>query len=216
MSVEHNLPHPERTPPPERTQAGPDSFDAWLAFHGLNDIESLDSETAGTTLAKAADDIESTLIQQEPGYPKLNNIYKASYVRGIMGEEIINAAIYESVGRSKKPSIMIGYEGLDVEIWAVKNAKLRFIGFKRQGYKEFNTQLSHDGANAIRDNLLVGLDAMYPDLVRLIEDNFDDAEALAQQLIEKGYGTLIESEQQIVAKAGTSVNQDELILARDT
>ncbi len=125
---------------------------------------------------------------------------KAAFIRSLVIRKLES-----NLSLSRKDlitEIYIGYEGLDAEIWFLRGAQLRYMLIKRQGYKSFNTHLSHDVTNHIRDNLLKKMNHYYYTLERAAHDHFFDPEALAEVFIKSVYSKIIEDEKKIISHHG--------------
>lgn len=196
-----------------RPQHGESPFDSWIAHNNLETAYTDDPEVTTLKLSRIMDDMEETLIQHEPGFPPgLRHIKKAPYIRGLIAEQITaNEEDSRVPGKESVPVVRVGYEGLDIEIWVVKDAKVRHISFKRQGYKELNTLLSHDGADAVRDTIILTLDSMMGTIEQIALTYFEDEQELSKQLIGTCYGAILEQEREVFAEMGIDPDRPELI-----
>lgn len=150
--------------------------------------------------SKIIQNIDRFVLQQEPGFPIEEGCYKAPYARGLVVNKLLSHQL--------DTEIIVGYEGLDTEMWLIYDNKLRLISLKKMGYKKINDDLGHDTTNLIRDVVIKCISNTGLEICSLDISSIGDGRLIGKKILDSVENTISEAEQLAYKSVGRPYTSD--------
>lgn len=144
-------------------------------------------------------DLEHFLIKNEPGFPgDLKYMVRSSYARGVIAQ-----AMMGHFGSKSDNLMLLGYEGLDVEMWCQIENQTFLISSKRLGYKDLNTKFGHEIVDKIRNDYLKSIDTHFKTIRSIILRNLISPDHLVECLKAKIDGLTSSESRVLMSRVNT-------------